>query len=262
MRTRRTASVVVATTIVVSLLSAGRAFAQDTPPPPPPAASQMSSGASPGRIGIALRASTLGFGADVAVKVNDRLNVRGGFDLFKMTRDFEDSDNNITYVGTLDFKSGHAYLDWFPFGGGFHISPGLVLANGNKVSLAALVPSTQTIDIGDTTYRSNPANPLRIGGQVTVPSTRPALLIGWGNLVPRSRRFSVPFEIGVIFQGTATSSLLFTGSACALNGSNCRDVSTDPTIQVDVKKARLELQDNVDRVTFYPILSIGFGIRF
>ncbi len=212
------------------------------------------------KVGVAISASTLGISFDAAARVAPRVNLRAGASLFDYTRDFDDGD--ITYRGKLTMRSVHAYVDWFPFGGGFHISPGFILHNGNKAELSASLPPGKRVTIGDTEYVSATTNPIQASGAVSVESGRPALLIGWGDIIPRSRRFSVPIEIGVIFQGAPAATLSFSGTACALNGLNCRNIGTDAAIQNDVRKEEANLNEDIRILRFYPVLSLGVAFRF
>lgn len=222
------------------------------------------SGASEGKVGAAVKVSTLGIGFDAAARVVSKVNIRAGANFFNYSRDFEDTDDNITYVGELKLQSVHATLDWFPFGGGFHISPSLIIRNNNKVTLSSTIPGGKKISIDDTDYVSNAANPIKAAGLVTFEKTRPAIMIGWGNIIPTSRRWSVPFEIGVIFQGSPSATLGFTGSACNVNGTNCRDIASDTTIQAEVRAQQDELNRELKEplLRYYPVLSLGFGFRF
>jgi hypothetical protein len=236
---------------------AGPAVAQGTAGSPP----QMSSGSSNGKVGVSIQAGTLGIGGDVAVKLNSHANIRGGFDTFRLTHEFD--DEGTIYTGKLKFQSIHAFVDWFPFEGAFHLSPGVVFGNDTNVSLSSTIAGGDSQDIGDGTYYSNPSNPIKIAGAVTAKSTGFALMMGWGNIAG-GRHFTVPFEFGVIFSGAMTGSLSFTGSACNSNGTNCRDVASDPTVQADVKKQNDDLNDTLNKpfLKYYPILRLGFGIRF
>lgn len=215
---------------------------------------------SNGKVGVAVSASTLGVSLEAAARVHRKANVRAGVNVLSHTRDFDDDD--ITYTGKLTMRSVHAYLDWFPFGGGFHISPGLILHNGNKAELTATIPPGDDVHIDDTTYVSGVSNPIQARGEIMFKSARPALVIGWGNMIPRSRRFSVPFHIGVVFQGSPTATMNFTGTACAVDGTNCRDMATDATIQTKIKAEEAELNSDLKPLKLYPVLSIGIGIRF
>ncbi|MGE0812350.1 MAG: hypothetical protein AB7O28_00585 [Vicinamibacterales bacterium] len=243
------------------------ALAQAPPPSQPaaPAARSADVAAAGGhRVGLGLHASTLGLGAEVAVRVHRKANVRMGVNLLDYSREFDDGDSGITYTGALELRSAEAYLDWFPFGGGFHISPGLTVRNRNRLRLSAAVPAGERISVDDVDYWSASADPIRLAGAIVVASTRPALRIGWGNLVPRSRRFSVPFELGVIFQGSPVATQSFTGMACDARGLDCRDMATDATIQAHVRADEAALNDDLRLgvLRFYPVISFGFGVRF
>jgi hypothetical protein len=257
------------TLVLVASLAVVRAAAAQTEAPAPAAAgaAQVASpepaGSTGAGVGFAVRASTLGLGAEGAVRLHPRLNARVGFNRFSYSHTFDD-ESEIVYTGELTLQSVTASLDWFPFGGGFHVSPALIVGSRNALAFSATVPAGETISVDDVDYSSTAANPIYTEGDITVASTRPALLIGWGNLVPRTRRFSVPFEIGIVFQGTPTGRLTFTGTGCAPNGQNCRNMATDPIVQGHVRNEEAQLNDDLGMgvLRFYPVMSIGFAFRF
>jgi len=203
----------------------------------------------------------LAIGIDGAVRVHPKVNLRANFNFFSLKHDFENTDDNITYKGDLKMRSVLAYVDWFPFGGGFHISPAFMINHGTKVTLSSTIPAGQTIDIDDTPYQSNAANPIKAAGSVSFKNGRPGIMIGWGNIAGR-RRVTVPFELGVIFAGAPVGKLSFTGTACQTNGQNCKDIATDATIQGHVRNAEVDLNDTIKIVRFYPVLSLGLAFRF
>ncbi len=226
------------------------------------AAAQSGAGASnKPAVGIAVKASTLGIGFDAAVRVHSKVNIRGTFNFLSLSRDFDDTDNNIVYNGNLKLRSAVASVDWYPFGGGFRLSPILIVSNGNKVSLASTIPAGKKIDIDDTEYQSSSSNPIKAAGEVSFKNARPGLTLGFGNIAGK-RRVTVPFEIGVIFAGAPVAKLSFTGTACQSNGQNCRDIATDATIQKDVRDAEINLNNDVKVLRFYPVLSLGLSFRF
>lgn len=260
MRTLPFRSVFCAAALTAAVGLSTSAFAQSTAPATAPAsASASTAGAS--RFGVAVRVSSLGIGGDIGLRLNRHATIRGGMNAFSLSRDF-DTDENITFTGKISLKSLHAFVDWSPFGGGFHLSPGLVFSNTNKVTLDANIPAGKQFSIDDTDYVSSSTNPMKAAGAISVESVRPALTLGWGNLVPQSHRISVPFEIGVVFQGAPSALLSFTGSACNTNGTNCRDVSSDATIQTKIRNQQAQLNDDIKVLKIYPVLSFGLGIRF
>lgn len=211
-------------------------------------------------VGIGAKFSTLGAGFDVALPISNRANIRGGFNALEYGRDF--LDNGVTYKGNLSFRSVNALLDFFPFGGGFHISPGALLYNGNQVTANANVPAGQTFTLNNVNYRSSATDPLVGTGKLALNKAAPMVLIGFGNLVPRTKHFSASFEAGVVFQGTPQTTLTFTGSACDPTGLNCRNVATDPTIQSNIQAQQKKISDDVKILQYYPVVSFGIGYRF
>lgn len=212
-------------------------------------------------VGVAGKVSTLGPGVDVAFPVLDRANVRVGFNMFSFSHDFD--DDGITFGASLRMRSVSASFDWFAFGGGFHISPGVMLYNGNEVNIAASVPAGHTFDLGDDTLFSSAANPVTGSGKIGFKKVAPSLTLGWGNIIPHGdRRWSIPFELGLVYSRSPTATVTFAGSACLQNGTNCRNVATDPTLQADVAREQSNMNEDLAVLKIIPVLSLGFSYKF
>ncbi len=211
--------------------------------------------------GVAVKLTTLGAAIEVAVPVHDRVNVRAGFNGFSLSRDFD--DEGITLAAQVKLRSFSTYLDWFPFGGGFHLSPGVMLYNGNEVNAIASVPAGRRFELGDQNLISNPANPVTGNAQIGFKKVAPTLLIGWGNLIPRGeRRWSIPFEIGLVYSRAPTATLTLGGSACNQNGTNCRSISGDPGLQADLAEQVRDLNSALSPLKVLPVISLGFSYKF
>ncbi len=212
------------------------------------------------RFGIGIKFSSLGAGIEVATPLSRQINVRMGFNAFNYNPSF--NQNGITYGGQLSFRSAETHLDWFPRAGGFHISPG-VLYNGNRLRAIASVPGGQTFTMNNTTYYSDPSNPVNGTGALAMNKIAPSLMIGWGNLLPRgSKHFTFPFEIGVAYVGSPRVSLNLNGRACDSTGLFCSNVNSDPTIQSNVQAEQTKINKDASPYKFYPVISTGFGYRF
>lgn len=212
-------------------------------------------------VGLAVKVSTLGVGVDAAIPVIDRANVRVGFNTFTLNHDFD--NDGITLAASLRMRSVSAYFDWFAFGGGFHISPGVMLYNGNQLSATMSVPAGQDFELGDETLYSNAANPLTGTFKLAFPKVAPSLLLGWGNIIPHGdRRWSIPVELGIVFSGSPTTTLAFGGSACNRSGGNCRNIASDPTLQADVAREQQKIDDELSVLKIIPVFSIGFSFKF
>lgn len=240
------ALLVFALVVPMLVVSAGRAGAQSPGP----------------RAGVAVKFGVLGAGVDVAVPVGDKVNIRGGFSGFSLSHEFE--DDGITLDASLKLRSASAHLDWFPFGGGFHLSPGVMLYNGNEGSATASVPAGRTFTLGNQDYTSDPSSP--VTGTAAIAFERrvaPSLMLGWGNVVPRGgRRWSIPFELGVVFTQAPKAVLSLSGNACDTRGLGCRSIATDAGLQAEVRAQEAEINDNIDILKLIPVFSIGVAFSF
>lgn len=214
------------------------------------------------KLAVGVRMSLLGVGVEAATPLTYRTNLRFGFNTFSYSRGF--TNDGANYAATLNFRSFETHFDWFPFAGGFHLSPGAMLYNGNQIKANALVPAGQSFTLGGTTYTSDPANPITGTGRVGVNSVAPTFMLGWGNLVPRSenKHISIPFEVGMIFEGAPKATLNLAGSACDSTGANCQDVSGDSTFQNNVIAQQNKLSNDMSFLKVYPVISLGFGYKF
>jgi hypothetical protein len=213
-----------------------------------------------GRVGVGVKFSSLGAGAEAAASITAHSNVRGGFNIFRYSKTF--TKDAIPYNGQVVFQSIEALCDWFPFGGGFHLSPGVLAYNGNQVKAKVSVAGGRTFTLGGTTYMSDPTNPVSGNGKTNFYTVAPMFLIGYGNLVPRSgKHFSVPVDVGFVFQGSPNVSLNLTGSVCDPTGVACRPVS-DPVIQSHVQAEQKKINSDISWTQVYPVASVGLAFKF
>lgn len=226
-----------------------------------PTPAQARSGRVSSKLGIGVKASLLGVGLETAVPLSGKLNLRGGFNALNYNRSF--TKDGITYTGKLNWRSGETNLDWFPFGGGFHLSPGFIFYDGNKATANANVPGGQTFTLSGTTYQSNAANPVTGTGKLSFDKVAPTFRFGFGNLIPRSgRHWSLLFELGAAYQGSPHAALNLAGTACSPNGTNCVNAATDPGVQASVQAEQAKLNHDLRLFKFYPLISLGFGFNF
>lgn len=247
-----------ATTLYSSAAPAERSASNDAADAPAP--QQHAKKGEAGLIGVGIRLSTLGAGAEVGVSLSNKLNVRGGFNIFQYSRGF--NHDGITYKGQLNLRSGEAHLDWYPIGHTFHLSPGLLVYNGNGATATANVPGGSTFTLGGTTYTSDPTNPITGTGKLDFVKAAPTAMLGFGNLVLQNRHFTYNLELGAVFQGSARTKLNLTGNACDAFGLNCVNAATDPTVQSNVVAEQTKINNKLSPFKYYPVISFGFGYRF
>lgn len=214
------------------------------------------------QIGVGVSAGTLGIGPQGAVSITKLSNIRGGANFFSYDDDF--TKDGIRYNGSLKLRSVQLTCDqYFPHFGGFHISPGALLYDGNSGHATAQVPGGSSFSLGSTTYYSSNANPVTGTGGIAFNKAAPMVLIGFDNLVPRSNRhFGVNLDLGVVFQGSASAKLNLAGTACLNPAQTACLNASDSTVQANVLAEQNKINKDLDPFRYYPIVSLSFSYKF
>lgn len=217
--------------------------------------------------GIGIFGSPLGIGGRVAVSLTDSLNLRAGASYFSfgMSR----TQDQIPYTANVRLSSEQAQLDWYPFHGKFHVSPGVLFGNSNRILGDATVPAGKSFTLNGVTYYSGAADPIHASGFVRFARTSPTLTVGWGNWIrhPEQRKgrghWTFPFEMGVAFSDNPKTDLNFSGIVCTDSGQQfCENIATDQAVQQNVDSERRKLQNDANWARFYPIIAGGVVYRF
>ena len=226
-------------------------------PPPAPSARRRRLP----RFGVAFTGGTLGFGGQAATAVLHRANVRVGFNYFSYNLPTFNKDG-ASYTGSLNLRSFEANFDYYLFWG-FHISPGALLYNGNKVSATATIPGGKTFTLGGTSYTSDPADPVHGTGVLPLDKAAPTLKFGIGNLLPRNRRhLTFNFDFGVVFQQSPKVAINLAGTVCPTAGGPCANAATDPNVQANIQSEEAKVNKDLKVFQYYPIISFGVGWKF
>jgi hypothetical protein len=212
-------------------------------------------------VAVTAKIGVLGVGVDLATPLSRKTNLRIGGNYFTYSDTL--TSNGINFKGNLNFASAVASLDWFPWGRSFHISPGAMVFNGNRISANASVPAGTSFTIDNNNFVSSPTDPVGGNAKITFNKAAPMLTVGWGNPIPRNgRHFSFPVELGFAYVGDPKTSLNFTGTACDAQYAVCQPVSQNVPFQNSVSVERVRFQNNANDARFFPILSVGFSYRF
>jgi hypothetical protein len=198
--------------------------------------------------GIYVNGGTTGFGLGLATGSN---NLTGRLSYDTWSRTFTQSDSNGNYNVDLKLQNISALVDWYPFGGAFRTTLGLV-ANGNKANLSA-VPTGGNYTFNGVTYTS--AEVGSYTGELKFNSTAPYLGIGWGNPVAKAKTWGFVSDIGVLFQGSPKVTSAATCGA-ALNATDCA------TFQSNVAAGATQLESDLKNYKYYPVISIGLSYHF
>lgn len=212
------------------------------------------------RFALGFRTSTLGLGSDLGLRLACHFNLRAGFNAFNYSRNL--SSDGVAYDGAFRLRSVQALSDWFPFHGGFHLSGGLLVYNGNHMTANAVVPNNQVLSIGNENIVSNPSDPITGKATSKVRAVSPLLAVGFGNFVPHARKLGFSIDFGVVFQGQPRSTFSFAGSACDPSGAFCGDIAADQNAQAEALVDTRTINKNLFFLRYYPFVSLELGYHF
>ena len=215
-------------------------------------------------VGIDANVGIGGIGFDLATLVTRKFNLRAGAEFFDYSTTFQ--EQGATVAAHLRMQSAHAALDWFPFRGGFRLSPLVVFANNNRGQATALIPAGETVSLNGENYASSASDPLHGAGSVDFRKVSPGLSFGFGNMVPHSgRHFTFPLEAGFYYVGQPGLKVTFTGSACDPTqppAIGCAPVDQDSGFQQNLAQFIARNNHNLSYASYFPIFSFGFGYAF
>ena len=201
--------------------------------------------ADTGDIALGIKDSTLGAGAEGIVGILPALNLRAGANALSV--DFDINTSDIDYDVNADLLSFPIMLDWYPFKkSGFRISAG-ALINKNEADAEASSQATYTID--GTDYSAAQLGTLK--AEIDFNEVAPYVGIGWGNALSKDLRWSFTCDFGVVFQGKANIDISATGP-----------IASDPTFQADLAQEKRDLEDELDKYQYYPVIALGITYKF
>src|SRR5262245_29066945 len=157
------------------------------------------------RIAFSGKVGTLGYGAEVTCGLSRKINLRAGFNPGP-SYNYAFTADETEYDLSLKFRALSGLVDWYPSGGTFRLSTGVV-ANRSETSGSA--HSTGVFAIGDQLYTGEDIGELSMG--IPFPEVAPYLGLGWGNGVGPGNRFGVVFDAGVLVGGSPKVQLSASG---------------------------------------------------
>ncbi|MBT8135988.1 MAG: hypothetical protein KJO54_03135 [Gammaproteobacteria bacterium] len=197
----------------------------------------------PGKTSFALRASTLGFGAELAHTL-PIANLTGRVAWNGYTYETSDTIEGVAYDVELDLSSITALVDWRPWGTVTHFTAGLVF---NSNEFGALGQPAGTYTIGGMTFSATDVGNLT--GRTTFDDVVPYAGLGWN--IPIAPKTALSLELGVVFQGAPSVTLEADGL-----------LATDPVFQAELEAERAEFEQDIKDYEYYPVLGIGVSRKF
>lgn len=211
----------------------------------------ISSAADPD-FAVALRAGTLGAGLDLDLGLSPSFGMRVGFGGFNINHNIDTSD--VNYSGRLKLRTVTGLLDWYVLGGGFHLTAG-VAGDDTKLDVVG-EPSQGTYTVDGNTYSSSQLGSLN-GELKFGNSASPYVGFGWGNPAGEDGRMHFLFDVGAIYGGTPSVTLTAQCGPAAPSGS-----AICSQAQSDVAAEEEKLRHKADFLRWYPVVSLGIGVRF
>jgi hypothetical protein len=197
-------------------------------------------------INLGLKLGTLGLGIDASTPIKDNLSVRFNLNGFSITK--TDSQDGNDFKGTLDLFTAGALLDYYPFENNFRLSSGLYY-NGNGFT-GNVKPSAGTdIEIDGTTYTTNDI--ASVDSDISFNTIAPYLGIGWGNDA-HDKGWGFTFDLGVMYHGEGRADL----KANVINNAIAQQ------IEADIKAEEKSINDDLAKIKFYPVVTLGVNYTF
>jgi hypothetical protein len=197
-----------------------------------------------GQWSIGTKIGTLGVGGELTKRIATDINTRIGFNMLDYS--FDEDIAGIEYDFDLNLRSYSALVDWHIFDNPFRITGG-ILSMDNELELDTL--SDQNVTVGNNTY--TPAEAGRLSGKVDIKGIAPYIGIGWGNLIGRGRRWGFYTDLGVAFADSPDVVLRANGTMAA-----------DPAFQADLAREAKDIQEDLEDLKVYPVISVGLFFRF
>ena len=206
---------------------------------------------------VGFRAGTLGTGIEIATPLAGRINLRSGFNFFAFTDPY--NMDGVGYDARIHLQSSQTTLDWFM--GRFHISPGFLYFKSGMTAPASVGPGQRFV-LGTQTFLNSVDDPVSGSSSVIYPRTfAPLLLLGYGNLLPRSgEHLSLPVEVGVAYTGAPVINVALNGTACVTNG--CVNFSQNADAQKFLKQEIQILNEDLKHYPVFPVVTVGLAYRF
>ncbi|MDX9896297.1 hypothetical protein [Desulfofustis limnaeus] len=199
-------------------------------------------------LGIAAKAGTVGFGAEVSISLLPHTRLRGGLNYLDYS--FESTIDDIDYEFDPQYNSASLIVDVHPFAGTFFVSGGIFL-NNNSVDVNG------TLDRGafPAAYYgySFLADLVSISGEVEFNPIAPYAGLGWRtNSEDSGWGFAV--ELGVMFQGAPDVKNLRVNAPIDVNGND--------EVQRFLAEQEQEIEDELEWFEFYPVASAMLTYHF
>ncbi len=188
---------------------------------------------------VGAQGSTAGFGPEISYSVSPLLTLRGVGNYLAF--DHDRTIEGIDYDFGVDLMSAGGFLDYHPMRNGFHVSVG-ALYSENEANLTAFAPAGTIIGGTILPADSNLSGDLEFSSPIA-----PYVGIGYDTTFTSRSNWSFIMRAGVMYQGDPEVTLT---------------ESTGAASPGDLAAEASQIEDDVDFLRFYPVVSVGVTYRF
>lgn len=202
-------------------------------------------------VGVGLRAGTTGVGVQVGYGIHPRLNVRAHYSTFSYSRtETAEGEPDLEIAADAGVGAFSGFIDFHPFRNAFRLTAGL---GKNALDVSATATPLESVCLGDEDGNGGCSgksfSPQKLGNltaKVSYPSAaHPYVGLGFGSLGNGKSLITFLFDIGAYYTGSPE---------IELSNEGLFSPTTEPeNVQV--------LNDGLESFAWYPVVSIGFGIR-
>lgn len=193
---------------------------------------------------LGLRLSTQGLGVEYSKAFVNSFAIRGGLNFFP-TLTPSPSKAGIKYDANFKPRSANLFADFYPVGGPFRISAGLVI---DKTKINAVAVSVPSLTIGGQSFTAAEYGTLNVSMRYR--DVNPYVGIGIGNPYA-GLKWGFTFEAGAY--------LLDPRVRMSSTGGT---LSNDPMLLSELESERTQLENTVDNLPVWPVIGVTFTHRF
>ncbi|MDE2997124.1 MAG: hypothetical protein OXT73_10380 [Bacteroidota bacterium] len=207
--------------------------------------------ASSQNLGVALRAGTTGLGVQAGYGLHSRINLRINYSAFALSQTrIEKGDPDLEIQADAGVGAISGFVDVHPFATSFRLTVGL---GQNALDVDAVATPLEGVCLGDQSDNGpcdgKEFSAERVGkltGKVSYASgMHPYIGMGFGNLGTGQGLITFLFDLGAYFTGSPSIEMDGQGLI--------RPTAESDNVQV--------LNDGIESFTWYPVVSLGIGIR-
>lgn len=200
--------------------------------------------ASLSKAAVSVDAGTLGAGVTAQFDVAKNIDARVG--LHGLNYNYNTTSQSVDYTGHLKLQNAELFADWHPTGGAFHLTGGVVV-NNNEFDLTGQATGG-SYTFNGTTYTA--AQVGTVAAKVTFNRIAPYVGFGWNTGNAQAAGLHFTSDVGVMYQGSPKAQITATGAA------------SNAALASDVAAAQSQLQSDLHKFQFYPVVQVGLTYRF